>query len=275
MPKAFLSEVQGGLTPNAWWTFEFAGHNKEATLEIKELFDGDSPFDTAKPVKLLTRILELFTDGDCLVLDFFAGSGTTGHAVLEVNRKDCGNRKFIMVQLPEKTGRKDYSTIAAIAEERVRRVIKRLTDETSDMTRSAPEDLGFKVFKLGESNFESWRGTAERDAKKYHEEMNLFVDPLRAGWTSENVLWEVAIKEGYGLNSVVEPVECAVNTVYRIVNPERDPPQSLRACLDDTLHPDIAKSLNLGADDLFVCRDRALDDTLAANLALQCRLKTI
>jgi adenine-specific DNA-methyltransferase len=152
---------------------------------------------------------------------------------------------------------------------------RRPKKETGNLTRTESEDLGFKVFKLAESNFVSWSGTAERDPEKYHKEMSLFVDPLRAGWTADNVLWEVAIKEGYGLNSVVEQVACEVNTVYRVVDSEKDPPQSFRACLDETLHPDIAKALELTADDLFVCRDRALDDTLAANLALQCRLKTI
>lgn len=162
-----------------------------------------------------------------------------------------------------------------IGKERIRGVIARLKNETGDLLRTTPEDLGFKVFRLTESHFETWRGTSERDADSYHQQMSLFVDPLRAGWTAANVLWEVAVKEGYSLNSTLETVPCAVNTVYRVVDPERDPPQSFRACLDDTLHPDIAKVLELGCDDLFVCRDRALDDTLAANLALQCRLKTI
>lgn len=105
--------------------------------------------------------------------------------------------------------------------------------------------------------------------------MSLFSDPLRVGWTPEGVLWEVALKEGYGLNSVLEKLDCPLNQVWRVRDPEKEPPQSFRACLDETLHPDLAKALGLGEDDLFVCRDRALDDTLAANLALQCRLKTI
>ncbi len=100
MLKAFLSEAQAGVTPNTWWDYEFAGHNKEATLELKALFDGSSPFDTPKPVKLVRRMLELFAGKDGLVLDFFAGSATTAHAVLELNREDSGTRRFIMVQFP-------------------------------------------------------------------------------------------------------------------------------------------------------------------------------
>ncbi len=158
-------------------------------------------------------------------------------------------------------------------------------DETRPLTRlgspasvGSPElgeDLGFKVFKLAESHFESWAGVPERDPAKYHEAMSLFRDPLRAGWTPEGLLWEVAVKEGYGLNCRIERVVCAKNAVYRVTDPEKDPPQSFRACLDDALQPDIANELELGTEDLFVAGDRALDDTLAANLALQCRLKTI
>jgi adenine-specific DNA-methyltransferase len=144
--------------------------------------------------------------------------------------------------------------------------------------------LGFKVFKLAESHFETWAG----EPAKYHEAMSLFRDPLKAGWTPEGVLWEVAVKEGYGLNCRIEPsrrlkpaatsttsTSELANTVYRVTDPEKDPPQSFRACLDDAIQADIAKALELGTTDLFVVRDRALDDTLAANLALQCRLKTI
>ena len=89
------------------------------------------------------------------------------------------------------------------------------------------------------------------------------------------MLWELAVKEGYGLNSAIAAAEVGANTVYTVTDPEKDPPQTFRACLDHTLAPDIAKQLGLTASDLFICRDAALDDTLAANLALQCRLKTV
>lgn len=137
------------------------------------------------------------------------------------------------------------------------------------------EDLGFKVFELAESNYANWRGTDDRTPAAYHDELALFTDTLKRGWVAEYVLWEVAIKEGYGLNSRIEPVACAVNAIYRVTDPEKEPGQHFLACLDDELNPDVGKALGLTADDLFVCRDRALDDTLAANLALQCRLKTI
>ncbi|WP_128515656.1 site-specific DNA-methyltransferase [Tabrizicola thermarum] len=115
MLKRFLTEAQDGLTPVTWWTHDFAGHNKEATLEMKDIFDGASPFDTPKPKRLISRILELIGDDEALVLDSFAGSGTTAHAVLEANRRDGGNRRFILVEM------EDYAD--RLTAERVRRVI--------------------------------------------------------------------------------------------------------------------------------------------------------
>lgn len=125
MLKKYLSEV-GELTPNTWWTHQECGSNKEASIDVKKLFDGNAVFDTPKPTKLLRRLLDLFTQADSLVLDFFAGSATTAQAVLELNREDGGDRRFVLVQLPERTGKKDYPTIAEIGKERVRRVIAKL-----------------------------------------------------------------------------------------------------------------------------------------------------
>jgi len=131
--KRFLNDVSGVIA-NTWWTHQDVGHNDEAKKETRELLYGMGfDFDTPKPVRLLSRILQLATDTelrkDDVVLDFFAGSGTTAQAVLELNKQDGGNRKFILVQLPGPTGRTDYPTIADITKERVRRVIKKLGDE--------------------------------------------------------------------------------------------------------------------------------------------------
>lgn len=153
--KRFLSEVQRGVVPITWWDYRFAGSNRNAKMEIRGLFDGDAPFDTPKPVLLIKRLLELGTTagGGHLVLDFFAGSCTTAHAVLELNREDGGDRRFIVVQLPEPTGNAKYPTIADIGKERIRRVAARLAREGGSgalAQRATPEDLGFKVFKLHE-----------------------------------------------------------------------------------------------------------------------------
>lgn len=257
----------------------------DGTAELKELFGGKSPFEFPKPVSLIKHLLRVAgTEETDLVVDFFAGSCTTAQAVLELNREDDGNRHFIMVQLPEPVpedspARKaGYKTISEIGKERIRRVIEKMRKENDDKldlkTREMPEDLGFEVFKLAESNYKPWTGVEEKEPDAYAKTMELFIDPLVSGWKPENVIWEVAIKEGYGLNARVELVSgLKGNTVYRVIDPDKG--QSFRICLDDALKPATLKVLNLRKDDLFICRDAALDDEGTANLALQCRLKTI
>jgi len=117
-------------------------------------------------------------------------------------------------------------------------------------------------------------GVGEDTPDAYAQQMALFTDPLVDGWTAENVIYEVALKEGYGLNCRIEPLPTVpVNTVYRVTDPDKE--QSFTICLDETIGLENLRALNLAKDDLFICRDVALDDEAAANLALQCRLKTI
>ena len=123
------------------------------------LFGEQKVFSTPKPASLLKEIFQFVSEGNDLVLDFFGGSGTTAQAVLELNKEDGGNRRFILVQLPEPTGREDFPTIAEITKERVRRVIKRMEGQRSGelpVGDGTKPDLGFKVFKLAESNFAIW-----------------------------------------------------------------------------------------------------------------------
>jgi adenine-specific DNA-methyltransferase len=159
--KVFASEVQEGIVPDTWWRHEDVGNNQEAKKEILELFTNEEPYSTPKPTRLINRMLQISTNPDSsdVVLDFFAGSGTTAHSVLQLNRDDDGNRKFIMVQLPEPTGSPDYPTIADIGKERIRRVIKKLNDDENGKLKAEdapPQDRGFKAFKLTSSNFETW-----------------------------------------------------------------------------------------------------------------------
>ena len=278
--KRFLSEVQQGKKVDTLWMSTDVGHNQESTREVKTLFDGNSIFDTPKPVRLIKRCLEISVprDGNDIVLDFFAGSCTTAHAVLEQNRKDGGNRKFIMVQLPEPTSNPEFPTIADIGKERIRRVIKKLEEEKSgklDMeSRDTPEDLGFRVFKLAESNVKPWTGVEEADAETWIKQMELFADPLQDGWKPVNLIWETAIKEGYTLTSTIKKLSyITTNMVCQITDKEKD--QSFLICVDEELKPDTTRALHLDRDTLFICRDIAITDEQAANLALMCRLKTI
>jgi adenine-specific DNA-methyltransferase len=254
-------------------------YTQQGTADLVEVF-GESVIQFPKPVALIKKLINIGTNGSegHIVLDFFAGSGTTAQAVLELNREDGGNRKFVLVQLPEPTGSAKYPAITDIGKERVRRVIQKLTKETQrelDLREGQEsEDLGFKVFKLAKPNIRQWMPDEERDADAYEQKLALFNDPLVAGWSPEKVIWEVALREGFGLNTVFKAKTLAnSNKVYDVSDP--DTGQKFAICLDDKILSDLSKSCELKPDDLFVCRDVALDDSAAANLALQCRLKTI
>jgi adenine-specific DNA-methyltransferase len=214
-----------------------------------------------------------------IVLDFFAGSCTTAQAVLELNREEGGDRRFIMVQMPEPTGVPDLPTIAEVGKERIRRVIARMRAEDTRKldvsTRETPEDLGFRVFRLAPSNYRNWTGIDARDetdlAEEYARQMDLFIDALVDGWEPSAVIAEVALKEaGFGLNYAVEMLG---DDLYRVSDPDTD--RSFYLSLAQDVQLSDVEPLGLTAETLFVCRAMALDDTTAGNLQLQCRLKVI
>jgi adenine-specific DNA-methyltransferase len=221
--KKFLNEVRQGVVPETLWRHDECGHNQEGTQTFKALFEGAGvDFNNPKPVRLIRRMLEIGTNnrsGD-LILDFFAGSGTIAQAVIELNNEDGGNRKFILVQLPEPTGGKDFPTIAEITKERVRRVIQRMEKEKAGelaLTGSAPPDLGFKVFKLAPSNFGVWDpALAATDPDKLAEQWQLTADNVRADVQEQALLHELMLKCGLPLASRVEPATAAGTPVYRL-----------------------------------------------------------
>jgi adenine-specific DNA-methyltransferase len=196
MLKAFLTEVEGGTTPHTWWEHEFAGHNKEATLEVKQLFNGDAPFDTPKPVKLMRRLLEVFCSTNDLVMDFFCGSGAFGHGVWDFNAKCDSQMRSILVQLPEPTDRKDYATIADITKERLRRAGKKIRDENPLFAG----DLGFRVFKLDTTNILEW----DPDRDKIAETLEASVEHLKTDRTEQDILFELLLKLGLDLCVPIE-----------------------------------------------------------------------
>jgi len=178
-----------------------------ANSEIKQLFEDSTVFDTPKPSQLVKRIMQLFyNEKDYYVLDFFSGSGTTAHAVMALNAEDGGNRKCISVQLPEKCDEKSeaykagYKTISDIAKERIRRAAKKIQEEHPDYKG----DLGFKVYKLADSNFKQWQQLKGKDAKSLEAQMELFVDPVAKNATTENMVYELLLKSGKDLNSKIE-----------------------------------------------------------------------
>jgi adenine-specific DNA-methyltransferase len=278
-PEHYIQPTMGKVGNDMWIAISPRG-----SAELKALF-GYVAFDNPKPVDLIRRMLEWVTEPkeSAVILDFFAGSCTTAHAVVELNHEDGGNRRFIMVQLQEPLPDDDpnrkhgHHTIADVGEERIRKVIheiKNANNGNASVDRVESEDLGFKVFQLAESNYRSWRGVDEKTPENYAAEMQLHTDPLVRNWKELNVIYEVAIKEGYSLNSKIElERKIKENRVWRITDSEMQ--QSLLICLDDNLKPSTLKNLDLSKDQTFVTRDIAIDDSSAANLALMCRLKTL
>ncbi len=283
--KRFLSEVKQGMVPQTLWAYDEVGHTQEAKkelLEFVEYQDTDNVLDTVKPTRLLKRILQLGTkpEENDIVVDFFAGSCSTAHALLSQNREDGGNRRFICVQIPEPLPKPEskLKLLTDVGKQRISNVIAKLQKEGEGKLAFSDgkpvEDLGFKVFKLAKPNIQQWMPDSSRDPQVYAEKLSFFNDPLVAGWTAENVLWEVALREGFSLNTRFEkkPLDNG-NEIYEVTDPDNG--QRFAVCLDDTIKAGLSKHYELAPDSLFICRDIALDDTAAANLALQCRLKTI
>ena len=154
--KRFLSEVKNTVTPLTIWKYTEVGHSQSAKQNFKKLFDGKDFFDYPKPIKLIQRCVSLYTNNNDIILDFFSGSATTAHAVMQLNAEDGGHRKFIMVQLPEVCDEKSeaykagYKNICEIGKERIRRAGEKIKADNPLTTQDL--DIGFRVFKVDSSN---------------------------------------------------------------------------------------------------------------------------
>lgn len=252
-----------------------------ATKQMEAIFGKKKIFDYSKPYPLIKKLLSFVSKkgSDDIVLDFFAGSATTGHAVLSLNQDDGGHRKFILVQLPELIDVKSeaykagYKTITEVGIDRLKRVIKGYGDNP------AIKD-GFKVFELGtsnypENNFEFDPDKSQDENKKAFQQ---YLDKAKQGSLFEDinvvdVVYENIVKEGLSLNSKVDSKKFGKNTIHTVVDGER----SLLVCLDKKVESETVKEF-AGRDykgRVFICIDNALDDSAKANLSLNLELKTI
>ena len=195
--KRFLAVHRGTNTRSVWLD---AGTNDEASDELNRIFpDIKNIFDNPKPVKLLKKIISICQSNNGIYLDFFAGSCTTAHAVMQLNAEDGGKREFICIQIPEPCDEKSeackvgYKTIADIGKERIRRIIKQ--DNTDD---------GYKIFKLQKSNFKTWHGDQIRDKQELEKQMKLHITPLVEDAQIEDVLYELLLKSGLSLTAEIE-----------------------------------------------------------------------
>lgn len=277
--KIYLSSVEGRAPETIWFAKE-VGSTRDAMNELKELFE-NPPFDTPKPIRLIKKMMDLVDDDQCIILDFFAGSGTTAHAVMQLNKEDGGNRRFICVQLPEPCDPKSeackagYSTIADISKERIRRAGAKLRAEIeSERAQKATElsfdntedstmpDFGFKVFRLADSNFKQWRDFRGSELQQWQQQTIDFINPVAENATIDNMVYELLLKNGKSLNSTIEHS----NNIYNINSGEL---VLLLESVDQetidhvlTLHPQKVIAL----DNLF-----SGNDQLKTNTALQLR----
>ena len=197
--KQFLSEVQQGMVPKSIWNFDEVGHNQISRKEITDLFD-QFIFDTPKPTKLIYRMIKIsnLNDKD-IVMDFFAGSSSTAHAVMKYNAKEKTNYRFIMIQIPEHCNEKSYAfkqgfnTITEIGRERIYKAGLKISEEYDDKL-----DIGFKVFKLDSSNLEKW----EPDYNDIQQ--SLIIDQIKKNRTDEDLVYEIMLKYGVDLTYPIE-----------------------------------------------------------------------
>ena len=277
--KRFLSEVQQGKKASTLWLSDEVGHNQEARRETKALFDDDDLFDTPKPIRLVSKFLTIGTKPTEkeIILDFFGGSSTTAQAVLRKNYKDCGNRKFIMVQLPENTNNEDFPTIAEIGKERIRRAAKKIHEELEakkakgeikfdeEKQENSHLDLGFKVFKLDSSNIRSW----DPETKDIEQSLWDSINNIKEDRKEEDVLYEVLLKYGLDLTLPIKEYTLAGKKVFSIGF------GALITCLNDNITLEAVEEIGKLKNKLNpeICRvvfkDNGFNDDVTKTNAMQ------
>jgi len=247
-------------------TFSYA---QTATQEFAKIFDGKAVFENPKHVGDIRKLVDYLTEGDSIILDFFAGSGTTAQAVLELNAQDGGNRKFILVQLPEPTEREDFPTIADIAKERVRRVIKKLHDaDDGKLPAETAPDHGFKVFKLSSSNFKVWdAATAPKEAAGLAEQLKLIANNVEEGRPDDALLYELILKCNLPLTSKVEAGKISAQTLYDVAD------GTVVICLERKITQETLRGMMALKPKGVICLDIAFagNDQLKTNTVLEMK----
>jgi len=239
--KSFLCDVKDGVTPVTIWPYDEVGHNHEANSELK-LLDLGGLFDNPKPTRLILRTLVLATGPNDITLDFFSGSATTAHAVMQLNAEDGGNRKFIMVQLPEQTDESSeaykagYKTIADIGKERIRRAGKKILQELKEKSQqtklgeetTVPDklDIGFRVYKTDTTNMKDvfYHPTGLQQSV-----LGSLTSNIKEDRTSEDLLTQVLLDLGLELSLPIEKKNIHGNNVFIVQT------NALVACFDDDI----------------------------------------
>jgi len=287
--KRFLSEVQDGMVPITIWPFKEVGHNQEGRQEVKKLFEDKGYFDGPKPTRLLGKVLKIANvREDSIVLDFFSGSATTAHAVMQLNAEDGGNRKYIMVQLPEATDEKSeaykagYATICEIGKERIRRAAQKIKESLNQDSQDKKDkqdlsnrdknpnnqenqanpgsdiDLGFRVYRLDSSNMQD---VYYKPQDYTQGTLDLFADNVKEGRTAEDLVTQVMLDWGLPLSLPIERKTISGKEVFAVAG------DSLYCCFDDGIDEDFAKEIAKEKPLRIVFRDKGFkNDTAKENV---------
>ncbi|WP_418604609.1 site-specific DNA-methyltransferase [Hwangdonia sp.] len=267
--KIYLYKQDGRIPENLWQGPSF-GTTRQANSEIKELFNDNVVFDTPKPTQLLKKIQQLFYDDkNFVVLDFFAGSGTTGDAVLNLNKEDGGNRKFILVQFPEKLGSKNvtdefgFENISDITKQRIKLVVNNMDVKS-----------GFKCFNLVHSNYKKWQDVNSTQISQVELTLDEFANsPLKPDWSKNKLLTEIQLLEGFPLDSKLENSNFGKNEVNQISHEQLE--TKLLICLDDNIEENLISDLKLDSNTIFICLDTAISNQDKLRLSDKGLIKTI
>ena len=258
--KRYLSEVQNGIVPTTYWSYEDCGHNDEARKEIKNLFQ-QPPFDSPKPTRLLKQIASIGAEKDSIILDFFSGSATTAHAVMQLNAEDGGHRKFIMVQIPEACDEKSeaykagYKNICEIGKERIRRAGRKIKEEAGLTAQDL--DIGFRVLRLDSSNMQDVYYTP--DAMR-QDLLSFTTDNIKPDRTPEDLLFQVMLELGVMPSSTIVEAEIDGKKVFDVAD------GFLLACFDQGVTTETVTAIAKRQPYYAVFRDASMaDDSTATN----------
>lgn len=259
--KVFYEEKKEfGSVDNSWFSADRIGTSTNGTKELMKLFDGSAFFDTPKPVSLLSKLITLANvEEDDIILDFFSGSATTAHAVMQLNAEDCGHRKFMMVQLPEVLDEKTaafnagYKNICEIGKERIRRATKKIAEENPE----AKFDGGFRVLKCDTSNMKNvYYNPAEYEPSLF----TSLEDNIKEDRTSEDLLFQVMLDLGVLLSSKIKETTIAGKRVFNVED------NYLIACFDDNVTEEAITEIAKQKPYYFVMRDSSMaNDSVATN----------
>lgn len=260
--KRYLDSM-GGKMPTNLWPYAEVGHTDEAKKHLKSLFNGSSPFDTPKPVRLMKRVLDIATDKDSIVLDFFSGSASMAEGVMMKNSEDGGSRQFVLVQIPEKaTGQ--FGTLCEIGKERIRRAGAKIATEVEESnaqlklgeeSKRVP-DIGFRVLKIDSSNFEDVSRTPDT---LFQDALFSLADNVKPGRTPEDILFQLFPKLEIPYTARIDKLDICGKSVYSVDD------DTLVACFDREVPEDVVRVMAEREPAWAVLRDASFtgDDALA------------